>query len=172
MSETDQTRARIIQAFNRLVLNARRDRPSVASLLREAGIARSTLYRHFDDRDSLLIEAMRGPLSIFASALLSPEGAEKLPGLLQHFKENRLQAKDILAGPLAIRIIRTLADELSIRGADLSRADLIRIADAQIGLLRLWITGETPCSTTELSEKMIVLAAAQFGALRSRDGSD
>ena len=52
-----RTRDAIVSAFNRLVLSTRRARPPIAHLLREAGVARSTFYKHFDDRDSLLLTA-------------------------------------------------------------------------------------------------------------------
>lgn len=168
MNDTgQQTRLGIIAAFNRLVLSTRRARPPIASLLREAGVARSTLYKHFDDRESLLLEAMRGPLSVMASALCEPDQESKLEALLQHFWEHKQQAADILSGRLSVRMVRALAAELAPWRPELERADLLRIADAQMGLLRLWVTGETPCAASVLTAKMIASADAQGAALRN-----
>lgn len=166
MSETSQkTRLGIIAAFNRLVLSTRRARPPVASLLREAGVARSTLYKHFDDRDSLLVEAVRGPLAVLAASVCEPSAANRLEGLLQHFWEQKRQAADILSGRFSVRLVRALADELAKWRPEMQRGDLLRVADAQVGLLRLWVTGETPCAASVLALKMIATAQAHTSAL-------
>jgi len=162
-----QTRDAIVDAFNRLVLTTRRARPPVAQLLREAGVARSTLYKHFDDRDSLLLEAMGGPLSIIANASFGNGSAYQLTGLLDHFWDQRRSAPDVLNGHFATRLVRNLAELIQQGAPELERNDALRIADTQIALVRLWISGETPCASAALAEKMIASARAQraaFGA--------
>lgn len=68
-NDAESARVAIVDAFSRLVLSTRRLRPPVAQLLREANVARSTFYEHFDSRDTVLVEAMRGPLSVLAEAI-------------------------------------------------------------------------------------------------------
>jgi AcrR family transcriptional regulator len=155
----------IIAAFNRLVLSRRRARPQVAEVLSEAGVARSTFYEHFDSRDSLLLEAMKGPLSVVADATLGASDAEKLTKVLDHFKANRRAAADLVAGPLRDRIVRTLADLIGERLAESSYNASLHIAEIEIGFIRLWLTGKTPYSTEDLAALMIASAAAQKAAL-------
>lgn len=162
---SDARRA-IISAFNRLVLTTRRVRPPVTQLLREAGVARSTLYSHFDDRDSLLLEAMGGPLSVVADAAVGVGDDQKLVTLLEHFWDQRRGAQDVLEGHLARRLARELGQLIVARDTRLDRHDAIRIAESLLGYVRLWISGETPSSAAILARKMIASSAAQRDALR------
>jgi AcrR family transcriptional regulator len=159
--ESKPTRVAIVEAFNRLVLSTRRARPPVAELLREAGVARSTFYEHFDSRDSLLLAALNGPLSIMANAACGSANADALTGLLEHFWEQRRGAADVVSGRFAARLARALADLIAERVPALERNDAVRIADSQIAMVRLWVTGETPSSARALAEKMIASAGAQ-----------
>ncbi len=129
-------------------------------------MARSTLYSHFDDRDSLLLEAMNGPLSILAAATVGNDQPEKLVALLQHFWDQRRGAADVLDGALAKRIIRSLGTLLMAHDDTLERADALRIADSLLGYVRLWIFGETPTTPELLAQKMIASAKAQRAALQ------
>lgn len=159
-------RVAIVDAFNRLVLSTRRLRPPVAQLLREASVARSTFYEHFDSRDTVLVEAMRGPLSVLAEAITSGD-ANRLTPLLEHFWENRPGAREMMSSTLVPRIVRALADLIEARAQGIERADAIRIADSQLGMIRLWINGETPSPARTLAEKMVASAAAQRAAFAS-----
>lgn len=168
-SSQSATRLAIVQAFNRLVLKTRRARPSVAELLRASGVARSTLYEHFDSRDTLLLAAMEGPLSVVADAALDLGREDQLRALLDHFWEQRKGAAEVLSpGPFAARIARTLADLMLQRLERLDRADALRIAETQLAFIRLWISGETPCTAGILAEKMILTARAQLTAFGLR----
>jgi AcrR family transcriptional regulator len=157
-------RDKIVAAFNRLVLSTRRPRPPIASLLREAGVARSTFYKHFDDKDSLLLEAMGGPLSLIADAAIVYERPQALAALLDHFWEQRRNGAEVLAGRFAVRLVRSLAEKIAARAPELERNDAVRIADTLIAMLRLWITGETPGGSAALAEKMVASALAQRAA--------
>jgi AcrR family transcriptional regulator len=162
-----RTREAIVNAFSRLALSTRRARPPISQLLREAGVARSTFYKHFDDRESLLLEAMSGPLLIIADAIIADHGEQSLTSLLDHFWEQRRSGGDVLAGPFAARLARSLAQMIVDKAPELERNDALRIADGQIACVRLWISGETPGLSATLARKMIAGAKAQriaFGA--------
>jgi hypothetical protein len=47
----------------------------------------------------------------------------------------------------------------------------LRLADFEIGLIRLWITGETPSSSRALAETIIRATAALHQALRTDDAA-
>jgi AcrR family transcriptional regulator len=161
-----RTRDAIVDAFNRLVLSTRRVRPPIAHLLREAGVARSTFYKHFDDRDALLLEAMGGPLSIIADAVIVRQDPSRLAALLDHFWEQRRGAAEVLTGPFASRLARALARMISERAPDLDRNSAHRIADTQIAYIRLWISGETPGPSSALAAALIASAQALRTAFR------
>ncbi len=160
-----ETRTEIVAAFSRLVLSMRRTRPPIAHVLREASVARSTLYSHFGDRDTLLLEAMKAPLTVLAGALLLDGKEERLEGLLEHFWENRRGALDIFQGKFSARVVRALADLFMETGGGLERNDAIRLADSQVGFVRLWVSGETPSTSKALAAKMVASARAQLASL-------
>lgn len=155
------TRDSIVSAFNRLVLATRRARPPIAHLLREAGVARSTFYKHFSDRDSLLLEAMGGPLSIIANAITVDEGSPPLVALLDHFWDQGRCGAEVFTGQFGARLVRALAALIMARAPELERNDAVRMADTQIAFVRLWISGETPSAPSTLAQKMIASARAQ-----------
>lgn len=156
----------IVSAYNQLVLATRRARPPIAHVIRDAGVARSTLYRHFADRDALLLEAMDGALVIIADAATADHANYQLVTLLEHFWEHRRSAPDVFNDRFAIRLTRALAARIQERAPQIERNDAMRIADAQIGLVRLWTSGETPGSASALAEKMVAGARALRMAYR------
>lgn len=162
-NESRRARSSIVSAFNRLVLSRRRSKPKVAEVLQEAGVARSTFYEHFDSRDSLLVEAMKGPLGAVADAAAGTGGPEPLVAILDHFKDHKREAAELLAGPLAPRIVRVLATliEERLESGGFRRNAALHLADIQIGFIRLWLTGETPYAPAALAETMIESATAQ-----------
>lgn len=166
-NESRRARSSIVSAFNRLILSRRRTKPKIAEVLQEAGVAWSTFYKHFDGRDSLLLEALKGPLSAIADAAAGTGGPEPLVAILDHFKEHKREAAELLAGPLAPRIVRmlaTLIEERLASGAFRPNGAL-HLADIQLGFIRLWLTGETPYAPAALAEIMIGSAKAQRRAL-------
>lgn len=156
-------RSAILDAFNRLVLFRRQVKPRVADVIDEAGVARSTFYEHFDSRDSLLLSALRAPFAAIADAAAAGDADESLVAILDHFRENRRAAAELLTGPLAPRVVRMLAELISER-IELDPPDALHLADMQIGFIRLWLTNETPYPAEALARKMIASASAQRAA--------
>lgn len=165
--EPKGARASIISAFNRLILSRRKLRPRVADVLEEAGVARSTFYEHFDGRDSLLLTAVRGPLGVVAAAAAGPGDATDLARILDHLRENRRGAVELLTGPLGPRVVRTLAALIVEKCGDTVSANktALHLADMQLGFIRLWLCGETPYASIDLAELMIRSAKAQRKAI-------
>lgn len=168
--EHNRTRTSIIQAFNRLILAHGRAKPKVADILGEAEVARSTFYEHFDGRDSLLLAALRSPLSVIAEAAAGGGEASRVAAILDHFRENRRGAIELLKGPLHPRVVRTLAELIAEKLPHSPKAVSLHLADMQIGFIRLWLAGETSYASSELAAMMISSAQAQlsaFAALRT-----
>lgn len=167
-SESRTSRSVIISAFNKLLLSRRQTKPRIADVLAEAGVARSTFYEHFDGRNSLLLEAMLGPLGFVADAAAGNGDRDRLIAILAHFRAYRREAAELFAGPLVPRIVRALAKLIEERlpsPADQGNATL-HLADMQIGFIRLWVTGETAYAPDTLADLMIESARAQRLALQ------
>jgi hypothetical protein len=57
--------------------------------------------------------------------------------------------------------VRALAGSIIERAPELGRNDAVRVADTQIAFIRLWISGETPGSSSALAATLIASAQAQ-----------
>ena len=155
----------IVEAFSRLVMARRSAKPPVADLLDEAGVARSTFYEHFDGRDAVLIDALEAPLSLLADAATRVVDEARLVALLEHFRENRRGAADILSGPLAGRVRRRLAALIAAGLPEPEKEAAMEIANQQLAQIRLWLDGETRYPADRLASLLVASAAALRSAL-------
>lgn len=106
-ARVQQTRQALFSAFFALVLTQRYQNIRIDAILARAGIARSTFYEHFRNKDELLAASLQGPFSVLAAAPFAPDQL-RLAGILQHFYENRALAPGIFAGPARRVVDRTL----------------------------------------------------------------
>lgn len=159
----------IVEAFSRLVLARRTAKPPVADVLEEAGVARSTFYEHFDGRDAVLIEAFEGPLSLLADAATRVVDEARLVALLEHFRENRRSASEVLSGPLAARLRRRFAEFIAAALPAGEKDVAVELANQMLAQIRLWLDGETRYSAERLAA-LLVAGAAAFRAAYSSAG--
>jgi len=159
----------IVEAFSRLVLSRRATKPPVADILDEAGVARSTFYEHFNGRDMVLLEAMEAPLSLLADAAVHGVEGARLAALLEHFRENRRGAVDILAGPLGARVRRRLGELIAARLPVTEKEVAIDLANQVLAQIRLWLERETRHSAERLAALVIAGAAAFRVAFAARE---
>lgn len=164
----EQSKSTIIAAFSRLVRDRGTALPSITQLLKEAGIARSTLYRHFDDRTSLLVAAMDQPFQILSTAAVGGKVSPQLIALLEHFWNERRVAVELLGKPSANRLARKLGEQINTKESRLERADAVRIAHVQFTLLRLWLSGETPGLAADVAIKIARSSVLQISAFIGR----
>ncbi len=150
----------IIEAFSRLVLTRRTPKPPIADLLAEADVARSTFYEHFDGRDTVLIDALEAPLALLADAATRTVDETRLIALLEHFRENRRGAAEILSRPLGARVRRRLAEFIAARLPADERDISIDLANQMLAQVRLWLDGETRYSAARLAALLVAGAAS------------
>lgn len=55
ITQTNETKARIYQGFKSLVLSTPYDNITLSSIATKAGVARMTLYRHFESKEAILL---------------------------------------------------------------------------------------------------------------------
>jgi AcrR family transcriptional regulator len=161
------TRNRLLQAFNRLMLRELGRRPLLADVIAEAGVARSTLYDHFEGRDDLLLEALKGPMSVIADAATRPGELDRLTAILAHFHERRKEAADLLSGPLRTRIARVLAEQIAQRRDGLTSKAALQLATILLSLIHLWLAGTAPATTEEAARLLEDTARVQLAVLQA-----
>jgi len=153
-----RTRSSLIEAFNYLLLNRRRDRIRVSDIVDRANVGRSTFYQHYSSADDIHMEALSRPFAILADAAVGEGDAERLRYLLEHFWENRQRARATFAGRTGEKAVRLLADmveaRLHARDAQLilpSRLAALQLAEAALAPIRGWVGAEAPCTVHVLA---------------------
>lgn len=167
---TSRARAAILRSFFALVLQRRYESISVRDVIEGAGVARSTFYEQFQNKDALLRVSLAGPLTALAS-LLDEAPPIKVERILQHFQENRAMANSLLAGPMRKHVERVLVDVLETRlndGPFYVPARLIaqQLAAAQLAAIGAWLRGEARIDSIALAQALLRSARAQVAALR------
>ena len=165
-SGRDATRRHMVEVFNRLLLEGDTPRPSVARIIAEAGVSRSTFYDHFDGVEALLSESLAGLLGQIAGCLTGEHSVGWLESLLEHINENRAMAREFLAGPRGERAEAELARAVSRRLAwdrD-SRLAGILVGGTTIAALGAWVSGRVSGSPQDMAQSLSRSAAAILNA--------
>lgn len=151
-----QTRARLVDVFNRLLLEQDELRPRVADIIAEAGVARSTFYDHFDGIEALYDESLSMLLDGLAHCLADPEARPRLPGLLAHIWENRTKGRELLSGPRGERAEAQLARLIEARIDQRGDRRLVAILSAGtlISALVGWLGGRVSATPEQLAERI------------------
>ena len=161
-SRVQRTRRTLFDAFADLVLERPYDDISIGEIIQQAGIARSTFYQHFKNKDDILADSMSPMLDVLAETATG-EGDEKaLRFVLEHFWDNRNLGRIILNGQPLKPIARALADRIEKRSSGGKAATLqaIQSAEGQLGLIRAWLTGVVSGSVDDLLTQLLAAGTA------------
>lgn len=167
-SRIQRTRQILFQAFSELVLSQPYQDIRVADIIERAGIARSTFYQHYQNKDDILVDSMMGMLETIADTAVGCGDHKALAFILEHFWENRRLGRIILNAPPYKRIIRQLSimiefrwekpakhkNQAAIKVPDPTfptRIQAIQLAETQFSVIREWLSGTAACSADELA---------------------
>lgn len=150
----------LLHAFRDIVLESGYDGVTVLDVVRRAGVARSTFYEHFQNREDLLRDSIRGPLQVLAAAAGPKYDGAQTAFMLTHFSQNRNLAASLLDGSSA-SIVRDLLAELIARAARVSEPASHAAAGAQLALVLFWLSGRDrrPADAAVETMRSITLAA-------------
>lgn len=163
---TDPRRQRSLDAIQRvffsLVLTRRFHEITIAQVLRESGVARSTFYEIFPNKDALLTSALQGPFSILARCVDAAPDTARIHALLEHFWQNRAMARCLFTGTARPKMVKALAVELDAalvrRGARLTVPRALAataLAELQLGALAAWLLGQAPGDAASLAAGLV-----------------
>lgn len=164
-----KTRAALLDAFRDLVLTRRYADIRVQDVIRRADVGRSTFYEHFRDKDDLLRESLSPILTVLADTV-GVGDCQRLPHVLEHFRENSRLARGLANGPSAAQVVAVLAALIRDRLVGLGWSGSLpvelaaaQLAEGQLGLLRAWLNGGAVCPAETMAEAMhtSTLAAAR-----------
>jgi len=162
-SRVQRTRRALFDAFSGLVLEQPYDDISIAEIIQQAGIARSTFYQHFKNKDDILADSMSPMLDVLAATATGGGDEKALRFVLEHFWDNRNLGRIILNGQPLKPIARALADLIEKRRPAAKAAKLwaIQSAEGQLGLIRAWLTSVVSCSVDDLTGQLMEAGASR-----------
>jgi AcrR family transcriptional regulator len=171
-----RTRHALVQAFTSLLLEPRRyDQIKVSEIVERADVGRSTFYEHYKSKEEILAESIQRPFASLAQSVDADCGVGNLRVALDHFWQNRSQARGIFGGAARRPVARVLATMIQARltarlkaqaPSDALRIRLaaIALAEAQLGIIAVWLGGEIACSTEPVAQVLRDMARAVAAA--------
>ena len=147
--------------FNRLLLEGDTNRPRVAEVVAEAGVARSTFYDHFDGVEALYDESLSILFGHLAKCLVGSGSPEDFQWWIAHIYENRARGRTMLAGPAAHRsealFARLLMAEMDGRPDAWLHA--ILIAGTVMAALSAWVSGRLSATPEDISRRLLTTSS-------------
>ena len=166
-----RTRTALIDAFNHLALNHRKN-IRVADIVALANVGRSTFYEHYRSAEDIHLQAMTRPFALLADAAAGLGDEARMTGQLNHFWENRQLARSSLMGRMHDKATRLLASMIEERLRDEEerlaiplRLASLQLAEAALAPIRFWVTAEAPCAAEDLAGAICRCGRAMRGAL-------
>ena len=120
---------------------------TVGDIVDRADVARSTFYKHFSNKEEVLLASMQPMLCILAQREGDLSWRADLDRLLKHYWASRSLARAVFGGERASVVERALRNETFLgMGGDASIATrqmvAIRMAAGRIALIREWVKGD------------------------------
>lgn len=172
----ENTRRRLLESFNSLVLNGVEGTITVSDIVREAGVGRSTFYDHYSSARDIHQQALARPMTLLADAILGLNTNGQLEDLLLHFWENRRRARRTLSGEEGEKVEQLLVSIIDSRlqqgtaDAKARKVASIELAVVPLALVRAWINGTVRGTASELAGHISRASATMRKELLRGDG--
>lgn len=151
---------------------------TVDDIARRAGVARSTFYVHFEDKDQLLRASLAAPFDLLSQLVADPVPHNVIVAALAHMLHVREAGLAMLHGGARPVIARTLATHLEARLGErgLHRPGRLllpfamfshMLADALLAGIDEWLQAERPMPPDDLARVLMRQAAALIDASRA-----
>jgi AcrR family transcriptional regulator len=174
VKKTDRRSRRTRQSLNdaliRLILEKRYDSITVQDVIDRAGVARSTFYTHYRDKDDLFLQGWRSLLDMFARGIVWDDAGRRrfipLLGLLLHVRDShnfymalvrsRKTAMLFRTGHAYLResIERALSSWLADKPPPPLPVSLVAdyVASEVMAVLRWWLDNDMPYTPERVTE--------------------
>lgn len=150
-------REKILLAFRELVLSVPYDELKTHEVISRAGVARSTFYAHFRDRNELLLASLGPILAVLGASCRGGADPAVLTETLTHVWENRAIGRIFFRAPIAERLTREMVRMLQWDKVDPTRCHFL--ANGLLGMLGAWTTGQLALTPAELAEAVLRLTS-------------
>lgn len=157
----ERSRGAIMEAFRILFFQHGYEAVDVRQIAIQANVGRSTFYKHFRDKEDVLISSLRPFLVQLALACVSELEPERLSFVPEHFWENRRFARVVFSGRSMTLIVLTLAEMIEQRLSEMPPAGpfsvrlvAAQIAAAQMTLLDEWLRGRGSATPLQVASAL------------------
>lgn len=171
-----RSRASIIRALNKLLLDDAVHDLSVNAVVEAAGVGRSTFYEHFGNLDALIQAAITPMFDDLASTNLNPGLQNRQQLVLDHLWTKRRLARILLVGRRAEKMTEVLATSYMKALTERSRTPTIMtdadrltatyLAAGTINILRDWLTGRVGSDSKMIASVLARQAACSHSGVR------
>jgi AcrR family transcriptional regulator len=145
-ARAERSREALLTAFSSLVHQNPYSTLTIRQIVRKSGVARSTFYEHFRNKDHVLVTAMEFPFGVLAANALGKGNKAQNIRLLVHFWERRALARFLRTQSLQHKLLaglsRRIAAELpgTLPAAERG-VQALALAAAQWIPLMTWLDG-------------------------------
>lgn len=174
MSGKPAARDAILQAFADIILESGYEKVRVLDIVGRSGIARSTFYEHFESREDVLRDSMRGAFEALADLAAPSCDLTRVAVTLDHFMENRALAKSLMRDPGTDTLLGLLCDLIEARAGSFVPALVARaVAGAQMAVISSWLDEKDARDTNDVAQilrgmSLALLRAPLSSAARQR----
>nr|WP_295662118.1 TetR/AcrR family transcriptional regulator [Polymorphobacter sp.] len=156
----ERSRRAILEAFRSLFFERGYGGVDVCEVAARANVGRSTLYKHFRNKEDLLVQSLRPFLALLTDACISDRQPDGLSYIPEHFWEKRRFARAVFSGRSMSLIVATLAEAIEQRltvmpgaGPSLLPVRLVaaQLAASQMTLLDEWLRGRGAATTAQIT---------------------
>lgn len=168
-ARTQRSKDAIHAAFFEMVLSQPFDAITIEAVIEKSGVARSTFYQHFSNKDALLASSLSGPFGVLVSCASESCDLERLGSLLEHFWQNRNATRVILNGEVRRKVTEALARMLEaqwqqqkVRLHTPTEIASLALADLILSSINAWLQGRATCAATQLAVSLHGAASKAF----------
>ena len=159
-----RSRQAVLAGFRRLAFTRRYDAIRTTELIAMSGVGRSTFYKHFRGKDDVLLASVEAVLEPLANAAAGRGSKAQVCRTLEHVWQQRALGRMILGSDVAPRLQRRLGAMIEARldegsGTAPKAMRATAAAAGQLAMLRIWVTGEAPCSPQALAQQIMKYSA-------------
>src|SRR5215469_11856168 len=117
MSVRPAAREAIMDAFRDIILESGYENVRVLDVVARSGVARSTFYEHFQSREDLLRESLRGVFQLLAQLAVPSCDLARIALALEHLADNRMLVKSLMANPGTEVLVVVFSEVIEVHAA-------------------------------------------------------
>jgi AcrR family transcriptional regulator len=163
MSARPAARDAIMDAFRDIILEGGYEKARVLDVVERSGVARSTFYEHFQGRDELVRDSVRGIFELLAGLAEPSCDIARITRVLEHVAEKRALVKSLMFDP-GTDVLVSVFSEIIEERTRVSTLAARAVAGAQMAVLSSWLDSEDARDASLIAQSMREMSLALLRA--------